>query len=184
MGSRESIRLAGNVFGKLQLNRAGSFVRRQAECLANHGRNTYPAHDFPGAFGQWFHRSDDVNYLKARLTRRQDRLLTGDQDHWHCAEVSVGRAGDQIQRTRPECRQTNARLSSKTAVSRGHEGSGLFMPGQKSWMLERRSDSTTSRFSSPRKAPFTYRIAASDNRGVTVAVVVLCQTLPLAFSFA
>ena len=46
-----------------------------------------------------WHGRDDVDDLEARLTAAPDRLLSGDHDHRHRAQMRVGRSRRQIERT-------------------------------------------------------------------------------------
>ncbi len=119
--------LAGNVFGQFEVHGAGALFGRQPERLSNDGRDARRADDLPRRLGQRLHRRDDVDDLEARLARRHDRLLSGDQHHRHGAEVGIRRTGDQVQRARTECGHADAGLPRQPAMRRRHERSRLLV---------------------------------------------------------
>jgi hypothetical protein len=99
--------------------------------------------------------------------------LSGDHDHWHCAEQCVGRAGREIQRARPECCDADAWFTGESAVGCRHEGRGLLIPLITSCIDDLRIDSTTSRFSSPgilkiRSTPSFSRAATRRSEPLTM----------------
>ena len=83
-----------------------------------------------GELGDRLHHRDHVDDLKAALFRNLDRLLAGDHDHRHGAQLGVGGGGDEIRRTGAEGREADARLAGQSAVSGGHEAGALLVAGQ------------------------------------------------------
>ena len=88
------------------------------------------ADDLPRQLGQRLHRGDHVDDLEPGLAGGPDRLLAGDHDHRHGAEMGVGRSRREVQRARPEGRDADARLAGEPAVGGGHEGGRLLVAGQ------------------------------------------------------
>src|SRR6478752_3862890 len=64
-----------------------------------------------------------------RVAGGHDRLLAGDQDHRHGAEVRVGSAGGEVERAGTERGDAHAGFAGEPAVGRGHEGGGLLVAG-------------------------------------------------------
>ena len=107
------------------------------------------ADDLAGHLGERLHGGDHVDDLEAGLAGGHDRLLAGDHDHRHGAEMGVGRARREVQRARARGRDAHAGLAGEAAVGRGHEGRGLLVPGEHQLDRGGAQASTTSRFSSP-----------------------------------
>ncbi len=67
--------------------------------------------DLARVLGQRRHHVDHVDDLETALLGRLDRLLAGDHQHRHGAELGVGGGGDEVRRARAERRQADARLA-------------------------------------------------------------------------
>ncbi len=117
----------GHVFRQLEMNRPGPLFRGQPERFTHHGRDTGPADDLPGRLGQRLHRCNDIDDLEARLVRRHDGFLPGNEHHRHGAKMGVRGAGDQIQRARAERCHADTRSSRQSTVGCRHESGRLFM---------------------------------------------------------
>ena len=123
-------RLGRNILRQLKMNRSGPLFLRDAESIPDQRWNGLCADDLPRHLGQWAHRVDNVDDLKTCLLRSQDRLLPGDHDHGHGAEIGISRTRRQIERARTECAQADARLAGQSAFGRRHEGCRLLVPRQ------------------------------------------------------
>ena len=75
----------------------GPLFGRDAERVAHEGRYRRGGDDLACHLRQRSHRGDDVDDLKSRLARALDRLLPCDHQHRHGAEVSICRAGREVQ---------------------------------------------------------------------------------------
>ena len=73
---------------------------------------------------------DHVDDLEARLPADHDRLLAGDHDHRHRAEMRIGRAGGEVQRARPQRGDADAGPAGQPPVGRRHERRRLLVPRQ------------------------------------------------------
>jgi hypothetical protein len=73
---------------------------------------------------------DHVEDLEAALLRFLDRLLAGDHQHRHAAELGIGGGGDEVGRARPQRGQAHAGLAGVAAIGRGHEAGALFVAGE------------------------------------------------------
>ena len=120
----------GDILGQFQMHGTGTFLGRDAEGVAHCRGNRVRRNDLPRQLGDRPHRADDVDQLEARLPRGLDRLLAGDHDHRHGAEIGVGRAGGEIQRAGAERRQADAGRSREPPLRGRHEGRGLFVARQ------------------------------------------------------
>ena len=88
------------------------------------------ADDLARHLGERLHRGDHVDDLEAGLAGGHDRLLAGDHDHRHGAEMGVGGAGREVERAGAERRDAHARPAGEPAVGGGHEGGGLLVAGE------------------------------------------------------
>lgn len=122
--------VTGDVLGQFEVHRAGPLLHRDAKGVPHHGRNAGGTDDLPRQLRQRLHGRDHVHDLKARLPAAHDRLLAGDQDHRHRAEMRIGRARRQIERARSKSRQADAGLAGQPAMRGGHEGGSLLVTGQ------------------------------------------------------
>jgi hypothetical protein len=122
--------LAGDVFRQLEVDRPGALLLGDAKSLADDRRDRGPADDLARHLGERLHRRDHVDDLKARLTGGHDRLLAGDHDHRHGAEMRVGGPRGEIEGARPEGRDAHAGTTGQAPVSRRHEGRRLLVPRQ------------------------------------------------------
>ena len=122
--------LRRDVFRQFQMDRPRPFLHRHPEAVADDGGDRRGADDLARHLGQRLHGGDHVDDLETRLTRGHDRLLAGDHDHRHGAEVRIGRAGREVQRARPQRRDADAGPPGQPAICRGHEGCRLFVAGQ------------------------------------------------------
>jgi hypothetical protein len=120
--------LAGDVLGQFQVHRPGPLLHRHPERVAHEGWDRRRAHDLARRLGQGPHRRHHVDDLEARLPAAHDPLLTGDQDHRHGAEMRVGRAGHQVQRSGPERGNADPGAAGQPPVRRRHERSRLLVP--------------------------------------------------------
>ena len=120
----------GDVLRQLQMHRPRPLLLGDPERLAHDGRDRGRADDLPRHLGERLHRGDDVDDLEARLARRHDRLLAGDHDHRHGAEMRIGRRRREVERAGSERRDAHARAAGEPAVGRRHEPGRLLVPGQ------------------------------------------------------
>ena len=122
--------LGGDVFGQFEMHRARLLFLGQAKRFADPRRDVGSADELPRVLRQRPHHVDDVDDLKLALLARLDRLLPGDHQHRHAAELGVGGRRDEVGRPGPERGKTDARLAGQSSVRRRHETGGLFVPGQ------------------------------------------------------
>ena len=122
--------VVGDVFGQFQVRGAGAFFLGAAECFAHTRRDVVRGNNLARVLGQRFHHVDDIDNLEMSLLGRLDRLLSGDHQHRHAAELAVGGGGDEVGRARAECGQTHTGFAGESAVGRGHEPGSLFVTGQ------------------------------------------------------
>lgn len=119
-----------DILGQFEMHGARPLLLRDPEGVANQGRNTLRGDDLRRHLGERPHGRDDVDDLEAGLAAAADRLLSGDHDHRHRAEMRVGRSRRQIERTGTERRQADARAPGETPVGGCHEAGSLFVPRQ------------------------------------------------------
>ena len=122
--------LSCDVLGKLQMRGARPFLLGHAKCLSDTRRDVCTADELLRVLRQRPHHVDDIDDLELPLLAGLDRLLSGEHQHRHAAELRIGGGGDEIRRTRAERRQTDAGASGQPAVGRGHESCGLLVPRQ------------------------------------------------------
>jgi len=120
----------GNVLGKLEMDWPRPFFRGDPERVADQRGNGIGGYDLPRHLGQRPHRADNIDELKPRLARTLDRLLPRYHNHRHGAEIGVGRTRREIQGSRPEGGETDARQPGQTSLCRCHEGGRLFVAGE------------------------------------------------------
>ncbi len=120
----------GDVLGQFEMHRPRPLLHRDAEGIAHHRGDRGGGYDLPRHLGQRAHRADDIDDLEARLPRALDRLLAGEHQHRHGAEMGIGRCRGEIQRAGSKRRQANAGLTGQAAVGRRHEGRRLLVPRQ------------------------------------------------------
>ena len=121
---------AGDVLGKLQVGRPRSFLFGLAHGFAHAGGDGGAAGNLARVLRQRAHHVDDVDYLKLPLFASLDRLLSGEHQHGHGAELGVGRRRHQIRGARPQRREANARLAGQAPVGGRHEPGCLLVAGQ------------------------------------------------------
>ena len=119
-----------DILGQFEMHRARPLLLRDAEGVTNQGRNALRGDDLRRHLGQRPHGRDDVDDLESRLAAAPDRLLSGDHDHRHRAQMRVGRSRRQIERAGTQRRQADAGAPGETAVGGRHEAGGLFVPRQ------------------------------------------------------
>jgi hypothetical protein len=119
-----------DILGQFEMHRARPLLLRDPEGVANQSRNTLRGDDLRRHLGERSHGRDDVDDLEARLTAAPNRLLPGDHDHRHRAQMRVGRGRRQIERTGTQRRQADARASGETPVGGRHEAGSLLVPRQ------------------------------------------------------
>ncbi len=73
------------------------------------------------------HHLNDVDNLKSSLLTFMNRLLPGDHEHRHCAELCVRGRRHEVGRPRSQCRKTNARLARESTNRRGHKSRRLLV---------------------------------------------------------
>ena len=142
-------RLGGDVFRQLEQDRARPLLGCDAERLAHERRDCSGRDDLVRELGQRLHRGDDVDDLEARLPRGEDAFLTGDHHHRHRAHVREGGGSGEVERTRPEGGDAHAGLAGEAAMVAAMKPAACSWRVITSSIFEWRSDSTTSRFSSP-----------------------------------
>ncbi|MNI61890.1 hypothetical protein D3C73_1171820 [compost metagenome] len=112
------------------MHRPWSLFHRKPEGVSDCRRDAGGVDDLAGHLGEGLHRGDDIDDLKASLLGAPYRLLAGDEDHRHGAEVGIGRASREIERARSEGGETDAGSSGKPSMRRRHEGGRLLVPRQ------------------------------------------------------
>lgn len=122
--------LGGDVLRQLQMHRAGLLFLGQAERLADPRGNVVGGGQLVGVLGQRLHHADHVEDLEAALLGLLDRLLPGDHQHRHAAQVGVGAGGDQVGGARAEGRQADPGLAGEAPIGGGHEAGRLFVAGE------------------------------------------------------
>jgi hypothetical protein len=120
--------VAGDVLGQFQVRRAGAFLLGATEALAHAGRDVVGRDDLPRVLGQRLHHVDHVDNLEMSLFGQFHRLLAGDHQHRHAAEVGVCGGSHEIRRAGAERGQADAGAAGQAAVGRRHEAGDLFMP--------------------------------------------------------
>ena len=86
----------GDILRQLQMGGAGALFLSQPEGFADPRGDAVTADDLPGELGQWPHHVNHINDLELALLGALDRLLPGDHDHWHGAELGVGSSSHKI----------------------------------------------------------------------------------------
>ena len=119
-----------DILGQFEMHRARPLLLRDPEGVANQGRDTLRGDDLRRHLGERPHGRDDVDDLEARLAAAADRLLAGDHDHRHRAQMRVGRSRRQIERAGTQRRQADAGAPGETPVGGRHEAGGLLVPCQ------------------------------------------------------
>ena len=120
----------GNVLGKFEMHRAGLFLLGQPDRLTHAAGDVVGAGELVGVFGDRAHHRDHVKDLEPALLRFLDRLLPGDRQCRHPAELRIGHRRHHVGRARAQCRQEHAGLSGVAAIGRRHEARALFVTGQ------------------------------------------------------
>lgn len=81
--------VVGDVFRKFEVGGAGAFFLGATEGFANAGGNVVGRNDLSGELGQRLHHVDDIDDLEMPLFGNLDRLLPGDHQHRHAAQLRV-----------------------------------------------------------------------------------------------
>ena len=105
----------------------GPLLFCEAEGLTDLGGHIIAANDLLRILRQGLHHFDNIDDLKLPLLTRLNRFLASNHHHRHGPELRVGRRGDKVGRTRPQCRHANTSLAGETAISRGHKTRRLFV---------------------------------------------------------
>ena len=119
-----------DILGEFEMDRAGPLLLRNPEGVTNQGRNALRGDDLRRHLGEGPHGRDNVDDLETRLAAAPDRLLSGDHDHRHRAQMRVGRGRRQVERAGTQRGQADAGAPGETAVGGGHEAGGLLVPRQ------------------------------------------------------
>jgi len=122
--------LVGDVLRKLEMDGAGLLLLGQTIGLAHAAGDVVGRRQLVRELGDRIHHRHDVEDLEPALLRLLDRLLAGDHQDRHAAELGIGRGSDEVGRARPQRRQAHAGLAGVTAIGRGHEAGALLVPGQ------------------------------------------------------
>ncbi len=122
--------LLGDVLRKFEVHRPGLLLLGESKGLAHPARYVVRRSELMGIFGDRTHHRDDVEDLEAALLRLLDRLLAGDHQHRHPAQLGVSRGGDQVGGAGPQGRQAHAGLAGMAPIGRRHESGALLVPGQ------------------------------------------------------
>ncbi len=169
--------LGGDVLRQLQVHRAGLLFLGQAERLADPRGNVVGGGQLVGVLGQRLHHADHVEDLEAALLGLLDRLLPGDHQHRHAAQVGVGAGGDQVGGARAEGRQADPGLAGEAPVGGGHEAGRLFVAGEHQPDLRLAQGPSRSRFSSP-GIPKTYCTPSFSRHCTTTSAALAICVLP------
>ncbi len=119
--------LARDVLGQLEVDGAGPLLLRDAERLAHAARDRVGGDDRARVLRERAHHVHDVDDLEVPLLARLDRLLPGDHEHRHPAELRVGGRGHEVGGAGSERRQAHARAPGEASPRRGHEAGGLLV---------------------------------------------------------
>ncbi|MCY1284104.1 hypothetical protein D9M70_329980 [compost metagenome] len=122
--------LGGDVLGQFQVHGAGLLLLGEAEGLTHPRGDIVGRGQLVGVLGQRLHHADHVEDLETPLLGLLDRLLAGDHQHRHAAEIGVGAGGDQVGGAGAEGRKAHAGLAGQAAVGGGHEARRLLVAGE------------------------------------------------------
>ncbi len=122
--------LVRDVFRQLEVRGARALFLRAAERLAYGRRDVADRHDLPRELRERLHHVDHVDDLEVTLLAGLDRLLPGDHQHRHAAELRIRGGRHEVRRTGPERGDTHAGAARQAAVGGGHEPGRLLVPGQ------------------------------------------------------
>ena len=120
---------AGNIFRQLQVSGAGSLFLGQAEGLADAGGDAVAADHLFGELGQRAHHVHHIDNLELALLAGLDRLLAGDHDHGHGAQLGIGSGGHEVGGAGAQGGHADTGLAGESTIGGRHETGGLLMAG-------------------------------------------------------
>ena len=129
LGDRHGGMFAGDIFRQFQVGGTGTLFLGQTEGLANTGGNAVTADHLLGELGERAHHVDHVDDLELALFAGLDRLLAGDHDHGHGAELGISSGGHQVGGTGAQGRHAHTGFAGKAAIGGCHKAGGLFVTG-------------------------------------------------------
>ena len=119
--------LGGDVLGQFEMDGARALLLGDADRLADQDGHVVAVHDLLGELGEGAHHLDDIDDLEAALLGFLDRLLAGDHQDRHGAELGIGGGRDEVGRPRPEGGNAHAHFSGQAPVGRRHEPGPLLV---------------------------------------------------------
>jgi hypothetical protein len=122
--------LRRDVLRQLEMHGTRALLMCHPKRFPHHGRDRCRTDDAVRHLRERCHRRDDVDDLEPRLLAAEDALLSRDHDHRHRAELRIGGASGEVQRARPQRRETYACLTGQPAVGRRHECGRLLVTRQ------------------------------------------------------
>ena len=120
---------AGDIFRQLQVGGAGALFLGQAEGLADAGGDAVAADYLFGELGERAHHVDHIDDLELPLFAGLDRLLAGDHDHGHGAQLGVGGGGHEVGGAGTQGGHTDTGLAGESTIGGGHKAGGLLVTG-------------------------------------------------------
>ena len=126
-----------DVFGKLDVARAGLFGARESHGLAYDFRNVVGVENGRGPLGDGREHLHDIHDLVGFLVQACGRSLTGEYEQRGPIHVGVCDPGDEIRGAGPQGSEADGGVAGEAAVDFGHEGGALFVPRQHEFDLLR-----------------------------------------------
>jgi hypothetical protein len=128
---RPSLRLLlGDILGEFEVHRPGLLLLGEPEGLPNPARYVVGRRELVGEFGDRPHHRDHVEDLEPALLRFLDRLLAGDHQDRHSAELGISGGGDEVGRSGPEGGEAHTGLAGMAPIGRRHEARPLLVAGE------------------------------------------------------
>ena len=124
---RHPAALVGDVLGQLQVTGAGTLLPSHPERLAHAVRDAVGGNDLPRELGERLHHPHHIDDLEMSLLAGLDRLLAGDHQHRHPAQLRIRGSRHQVGRTGAQGGQAHARPSGQPPVGGGHEAGRLLV---------------------------------------------------------
>ena len=119
----------GNIFRKLNKTGTGFLGLRHFKSFANNFRNHFRADNSSGVFGDGQKHRFQIQDLMRFFMQAIGRSLTGNGYQGGMIHIGISHTGNQIGRTRTECRHTDSCTASESTINICHKGRTLFMPG-------------------------------------------------------
>ena len=121
--------LTGDIFRQFQVGSAGALFLSQAESLTDARGNAVAADYLLGELGERAHHVDHIDDLELALFAGLDRLLAGDHDHGHGAQLGVGGGGHEVGGAGTKSGHAHTGLAGESTIGGCHEAGGLLVAG-------------------------------------------------------